>query len=640
MKTLKLFIGTLLLFFGHCHYAAAQQKGSFSTFIRFMNDDRSLSCFVPNDYDSTQSYRLMIALHGAGDNSTNYRNALMNSLGWQNLFANTIFICPDGGEDYASSFNTPAGDDGIVEAAIRFAIDQYNIDSNDILLQGFSLGGRSALKYGLEHTSRFKALLLNTPAVQDMADAYNYPRASIMYDYSKAPLIPIYMTCGALDDSYTEITSRVAVILKEHNAKFEYNIVPGIGHTIPSGAVTNAAIAFLQNPKRADFDVDIFKIEAKERYCGAVSATCRIRNTGVATVNSVKLNIQCGTVSTTHTWTGNLGLFEQAVITLPAITTADGTDSLKITVAEINTSQTDPFTTNNSIAKEIQIASQTTLTSINEGFEGGIDYPLWIFEENGSIFDWSIDSTVSKSGQQSVTNLNTALSFNTTGLESKFSTPALNFGMSAAPTLSFYVAFNYHKYTPPYFTKDTIFADTLEVLMTTDCGETYQRLYKKGGAELATVSEPILNPLTVGEIVFDPVQSEWRQEIIDLSNFNGVQNATVMFKYISGYGGNIYIDNIRIGEGIPAGVNDAKQDLAFSMYPNPANDKLSIALNNARDAKVTIYDNLGKAVLSESGNHTSGARLDLDISYLSNGFYVVETSAGSQKATQKLIISR
>ncbi|MDP5171065.1 MAG: hypothetical protein NWR72_12545, partial [Bacteroidia bacterium] len=91
MKTLNFLSLTIFCFF-LSSTIYAQQTGSFNATVSFMGQNRTLSCFVPTDYDSASNYRLLIGLHGLGDNSSNYRNALINSLGWSNMFDSTIFI--------------------------------------------------------------------------------------------------------------------------------------------------------------------------------------------------------------------------------------------------------------------------------------------------------------------------------------------------------------------------------------------------------------------------------------------------------------------------------------------------------------------------------------------------------------------
>src|SRR4051812_47149331 len=164
---MKYFLQTLIMLvilsFGGKTFA--QTTGSFDTSITFMSSSRQLSLYVPTTYNSATKYRLMVCLHGLGDNSANYRNALINSLSWNTAMPNTIFVCPEA-ETVNSDYYSTAGSEAIIQQSITVAMSRYQIDTANVILQGFSLGGRAALRYGLDNYSVFKGLLLNTPAVQ------------------------------------------------------------------------------------------------------------------------------------------------------------------------------------------------------------------------------------------------------------------------------------------------------------------------------------------------------------------------------------------------------------------------------------------------------------------------------------------
>jgi len=139
-KSILLLLAFIVGFTGY-----SQQTGSFSTSIDFNGGTRTISVFVPNDYDENNSYQLMIGLHGMGDGGNNYKSALLNSLDFQDVFPNTILICPNGNLQENGMFYSSNNGEYIIDSALSYAQTHYNIDNNEIILQGFSLGAESAL---------------------------------------------------------------------------------------------------------------------------------------------------------------------------------------------------------------------------------------------------------------------------------------------------------------------------------------------------------------------------------------------------------------------------------------------------------------------------------------------------------------
>lgn len=107
----------------------------------------------------------------------------------------------------------------------------------------------------------------------------------------------------------------------------------------------------------------------------------------------------------------------------------------------------------------------------------------------------------------------------------------MNFSGFTSNTLTFKVA--YARYSATYF-------DSLIVWATTDCGNTWTRVYNKGNTTLATNGGANLTT------TFVPNANQWRLETVDLSQFAGQSNVRLNFQNKSGYGNFIYIDEINI----------------------------------------------------------------------------------------------
>lgn len=614
----------------------AQQTGSFNAQITFAGNTRTLSCYVPSSYNAAIKYKLMVGLHGLGDNSTNYRNALINSLAWQNNFPNTIFVFPDGGADQNRDFYAPAGDEAIIDSAIQYAMVNYSIDTNYVVLQGYSLGGRSAIKFGLENPTQFKGLFLVAPAFQGKRDADNDSVTSLVYNYANASQVPIYITVGD-QDVYFQILNPLVKNLKKQNAKLKYVPVAGVGHTIPSNTFTSPSFPFFENALSADYDVDLFDIDTPQHTCDAtLTPTCYIRNLGGVAITSVDIAYDFSGNMGIYTWQGNLAAYQSVAITLSAINAVNGSQDLELTVGAINTTQTDGIIANNQLTKTIEVDIQTLPILLSEDFEN--DAPDWVINESGSLFNWYLDTDTKQSGTSSIGNFGTVLLFYTRGNVESFESPVMDLSTQPNPVLTYDIAYNYHKYTPPYFVADTIFADTLEVVISIDCGTTWQSLYKKGGAELATTANPILNPLNLTEAYFNPTASEWRKDAIDLSAFGNETEAILKFNYISDNGGSINIDNIAVnGKGLS--LADSKE-IKFEIFPNPAKDIVNIKTPSIDPVSITVYDISGNKVLAQNTMEKRQQLMELNVAFLPTGVYSVGITSNNKTTFQKLVISK
>lgn len=612
----------------------SQTTGSFSDKVSLNGQDRIISGYVPTNYDTTFNYQLMICLHGSGDNSNNYRNTLINTLNWKTVFTNTIFICPDGGDDYYSDFSNPPGDEEIIGKAIDYAVKKFKIDTNNIILQGFSLGGRSALKYGLDYPIKFKGLLLNTPAIQGLDDALNkIPAFNEYFNYKNASKVPIFITCGENDYLYFSTISPMLEQLILNNCKLKFISFPGVDHTIPNKpSIINSCLIFFEEPSSHQYDLEIYKIEMEDRFCNSnPNAKVFIRNLGKNIINSFDLNYKLTGNVKTFKWTGNLKSYEHIVILIPDLNPSIDKDSLIVNIDTLNNNIPDTIVNNNRAAKFFEVISNGKSLPVIEGFENNSDG--WLFPVTGSIFSWYVDNEVYNQGKASISNFNTILLFYSLGDVESFLTPVLDLTSVDNPKMTFDYAFNYHKYTPPYFTQDVIFADTLDVSISFDCGMTFQTLFKKGGSELATVQNPIVNPLNVEACFFNPKKNEWKTLEIPLDQFSNAKEAIIKFSYISGMGGNIFIDNIRFNEKSSSQKTETIQELVI--YPNPSSEKIFIDNSENKILKMQLFDINGRCVYNtelESGINEE------NISSLKSGIYMIRLETENKNIQKKLII--
>ncbi len=157
----------------------------------------------------------------------------------------------------------------------------------------------------------------------------------------------------------------------------------------------------------------------------------------------------------------------------------------------------------------------------------------------------------------------------------------LDFSSMTEVEMSFSVA--YARYNASY-------SDALRVQISTNCGATWSNIYNKNGSALATA------PDKTG--FFTPNASQWRKEIIDLSNYAGQSNVLIRFNALSGYGNALYVDDVYFGESTASISENDPIMTSLKVYPNPISDEFSIDFNikDATDVQVQVFDQQGKLI--------------------------------------------
>ncbi|QHT68350.1 PKD domain-containing protein [Rhodocytophaga rosea] len=174
----------------------------------------------------------------------------------------------------------------------------------------------------------------------------------------------------------------------------------------------------------------------------------------------------------------------------------------------------------------------------SENFEGTTSLANWLEYNPDADMQWNIYNGASAGGNgvQSVyfDNYNGDEENNPYGTQDGLVSTKLNLATNQFAELSFDVA--YARY-------DASYSDSLEILYSTDCGQTFKTFWSKGGQSLATADD------TEGEFV--PSDSEWRKETISLGFLNGNASVYLMILNKSSWGNNLYLDNIKVQVPVP-----------------------------------------------------------------------------------------
>lgn len=224
---------------------------------------------------------------------------------------------------------------------------------------------------------------------------------------------------------------------------------------------------------------------------------------------------------------------------------------------------------------------------LNEGFEGGFFPEGWhhVAQENGGA--WSIAET-GAFGESDFSAIFDNFNYDALGessdLRIKTSVEAGNASM-----LTLDIA--YAEYGYPY-------SDTLEILISTDCGDTFTSLYYKGGQDLATHPN--------SDQHFIPGETDWRTDSLFLPEFAEKTDIILALRNHGHWGNNIYVDNISI-DGNSVGINTINEN-NFNFYPNPVRAGESIHFVNQNEPLVlTLLDPTGQKIMTSKIEGSAGS---------------------------------
>ena len=93
---------------------------------------------------------------------------------------------------------------------------------------------------------------------------------------------------------------------------------------------------------------------------------------------------------------------------------------------------------------------------------------------------------------------------------------------------------------------------------------------------------------------------------------------------------------IRMNFGPVSNITEQSFGQSFQIYPNPANESLSILLNEKQSALIEVFDETGRRVLSQKYT-TETLKIELNISEFSFGIYTVRVTQANRSSAQMFI---
>jgi hypothetical protein len=351
---------------------------------------------------------------------------------------------------------------------------------------------------------------------------------------------------------------------------------------------------------------------------GIITPAVTISNNGTSTVTSLDLQYTIdGGVPTLYSWTGSLAAGATASVALPSGSVTNGSHVLSVSIIS-----PDDVDLNNLMTGSFRVINPPVGLPLTEGFTSVIFPPAgWNyvhFNKNNKMTRSTAGGFGASTSSMKMDNYAGAMDI--TGQKDYLISPVLD--MTTATTMTRL------KFSVAHARYSTSTSDRLQVLASIDCGNSWTTIYDKMGATLATAATTTA--------AFTPTAAQWRSDSINLSGFAGQAELILSFTSVSNFGNNVYVDDIDISD-LSTGVLEPIASNLFSVYPNPADDKITIVNSQSEIKSIEMYDVLGQKVYSHNPG-ISSRQITLDVSGISPGIYLLSVNENNLAGTKKIVI--
>ncbi|HUP12948.1 MAG TPA: choice-of-anchor J domain-containing protein, partial [Niastella sp.] len=362
-----------------------------------------------------------------------------------------------------------------------------------------------------------------------------------------------------------------------------------------------------------------------QRICSSTfTPVITLRNRGAQTLTAVTIqaSIDNGAVSTTS-WTGSLASLQETNVSLNQFTiSAEGIHTLNVIITQAN-GTIDENTANDAITLNFQYNLPLS-PPVTQGFESTAFPPAgWdIINDDGGI-GWERATGVGKTGNAAAVIRN--FDYVANGRRDYLRLPVVSIANVDSAYMTFQVA---AAVVSDPKTAGNAF-DTLEVLVSRDCGATYTSLYKRTGRTLITDTQLVATS-------FKPTAAQWRKDSVNLTPYINAGQILLAFANTTEHENNIYLDDINV---YSVTINPILKTKGFMITPNPASNWIHVQFfpNAAFVKGINIFNSTGNRVASLLINGSGSTSYGFDMSKYANGVYIVQVVLSDGVITQKVI---
>jgi hypothetical protein len=385
---------------------------------------------------------------------------------------------------------------------------------------------------------------------------------------------------------------------------------------------SNAAVSPLK-----DVDAQLLSIDNPvNRVCDTkFQPVITVRNYGALPITSIDINagVDGGTPVLTR-WAGTLPSLSTVAITLNAVSTgANGAHAIKIQLSSPN-GTTDMGPANDTLSKGF-IYPVAIAPPVNEGFESEAFPPAnWDILNADNSYTWERVVGIAKTGSAAMVARN--YDYTKNGQVDYLRLPQVSIADADSAYLTFQVA------AAMQTSAGTLLNnwDTLQVLVSANCGNTWTSLYKKWGGALITRT-------AITTSSFTPTASEWRKDSVNLTPYINKGPVMIAFANSTGNENNVYIDDINLYK---KGTHTGLSEQGYLITPNPSSGPLTVQFSTSpvNLKGISLYNCTGQKIAEKViGNNTPATVYQFNLSRYASGVYVVRLVYTDHTVSRKII---
>lgn len=281
---------------------------------------------------------------------------------------------------------------------------------------------------------------------------------------------------------------------------------------------------------------------------GPVIPSLQVKNYGTNELNSarIQMTVNNSIVETKDiSFESGLATSNSADITFNTINLTSGTYSIRFSILQVDGvadqgAENDTLSVSSRVPFDIELPLLETFGSMPSN---------WNITNTDAGKTWTIQQAPKEDASNSAAFMNFFEYSDADGESDLITTPLFDLSAASSPYLYFDVA----------YAKRSSFSDGLKVFVLEGCEDDVEngtRVYYKSGTSLATVDAT--------STAFSPAgESDWRREVIDLSDFKGKAQIQLAFVAINDNGNNLYIDNVNV-------VKEVYENVAISKVTKPS----------------------------------------------------------------------